>query len=151
MLAPWQRLDAVRTIVYPALNFALRFGVLTNTDWRRLDEAVRPLVKRTLFLPENTPSHYVYGSAASGSVGLPLAAELSDICRVDSAFKLLITADRELPDMALSNAYSVASARLGWEAIRTELEAYLSGSIENIGLRKGFCNSKGSTGSVNGQ
>ncbi|KAL1486316.1 hypothetical protein MTO96_031436 [Rhipicephalus appendiculatus] len=34
--------------------------------------------------------------------------------------------------MALSDAYSVASARLGWEATRSELEAYLSGSIEDV-------------------
>ncbi|KAL1415321.1 hypothetical protein MTO96_029592 [Rhipicephalus appendiculatus] len=32
--------------------------------------------------------------------------------------------------MALSDAYSVASARLGWEATRSELEAYFSGDIE---------------------
>lgn len=48
MLAPWQRLDAVRTFVYPALNFTMWCGVLTKTDSRRLDDAVRPLVKRTL-------------------------------------------------------------------------------------------------------
>ncbi|KAL1486367.1 hypothetical protein MTO96_047000 [Rhipicephalus appendiculatus] len=74
--------------------------------------------------------HYIYGSAASGAAATPVAAELSDICRIDSAFKLLTTADRDLRDMALSDAYAVASARLGWEATRSELEAYLSGDIE---------------------
>ncbi|XP_049266707.1 uncharacterized protein LOC125756281 [Rhipicephalus sanguineus] len=132
MLAPWQRLDAVRTFVYPALNFAMRCGVLGKTDWRRLDDAVRPLVKRTLYLPVNASTHYVYGSAAGGAAAIPVAAELSDICRVDSAFKLLTTADRELRTLALSDAYAVASARLGWEATRSELEAYLSGEIDGV-------------------
>ncbi|XP_037501546.1 uncharacterized protein LOC119375441 [Rhipicephalus sanguineus] len=109
MSAPWQGLDVVRTFVYPALNFAMRCAVLTKTDWRRLDDAVRPLVKRSLYLPENASTHYVYGSAAAGAVGLPAAAELSDIFRIDSAFKLLTTADRELRDMALLDAYSVVS------------------------------------------
>ncbi|KAL1415293.1 hypothetical protein MTO96_029564 [Rhipicephalus appendiculatus] len=113
MLAPWQRLDAVKSFVYPALNFAMRCGVLTKTDSKRLDDAVRPLVKRTLYLPENTSNHYLYGSAAAGTPAIPVAAELSDICRVDSTFKLLTTADRELRDMALSDAYALASARLG--------------------------------------
>ncbi|KAL1415261.1 hypothetical protein MTO96_029531 [Rhipicephalus appendiculatus] len=130
MLAPWQRLDAVKTFVFPALNFAMRCGMLTKTDWRRLDDAMRPLVKRTLYLPENATNHYVYGSAAAGTAAIPVAAELSDICRVDSAFKHLTTADRELRDMALSDAYPLASARLGWEVTRTELEAYLSGDTE---------------------
>ncbi|KAL1415585.1 hypothetical protein MTO96_006709 [Rhipicephalus appendiculatus] len=48
MLAPWQRLDAVKTFAYAVLNFAMKCGVLTKTDWRRLDDAVRPLVKRAL-------------------------------------------------------------------------------------------------------
>ncbi|KAL1481679.1 hypothetical protein MTO96_034303 [Rhipicephalus appendiculatus] len=115
MLAPWERIDAVKTFIYPALNFAMRCGVFTNTDWRRLDKVVRPLVKRTLYLPGNASTHYIYGTAASGAVAIPVAAELHDICRVDSAFKLLTTADRDLRDMALADAYAVASAgrRLG--------------------------------------
>ncbi|KAL1478373.1 hypothetical protein MTO96_000297 [Rhipicephalus appendiculatus] len=32
--------------------------------------------------------------------------------------------------MALSDAYALASARLGWEVTRTELEEYLSGATE---------------------
>ncbi|KAL1469962.1 hypothetical protein MTO96_040751 [Rhipicephalus appendiculatus] len=91
MLAPWQRIDAVKTFIDPALNFAMRCGVFTKTDWRRLDKVVRPLVKRTLYLPGNASTHYIYGSAASGAVAIPVAAELSDICRIDSAFKLLTT------------------------------------------------------------
>ncbi|XP_037503067.1 uncharacterized protein LOC119377840 [Rhipicephalus sanguineus] len=86
----------------PGAHFPMRCGVLTKTDWRRLDDAIRPLVK----------------------------PELSEACRVDSSYKLLTTADLELRDQAFTDAYSVASARLGWEATRSELEAYLTGSIE---------------------
>ncbi|KAL1415251.1 hypothetical protein MTO96_029521 [Rhipicephalus appendiculatus] len=85
MLAPWQRLDAVRTFVYPALNFAMRCGVLRKTDWKRLDDAVRPLVKRTLYLPSNAANGCVHGSTRAGAVALPIAAKLSDVCRVDNA------------------------------------------------------------------
>ncbi|XP_037501497.1 uncharacterized protein LOC119375389 [Rhipicephalus sanguineus] len=109
----------------------MRCGVLTKTDWLRLDDAIRPLVKRTLYLPGNASNHYIYGNAGGGAAGIPVAAELSDVCRVDSAYKLLTTTDRGLRDMAILDAYSVAISRLGWEATRSELEAYLSGSIEN--------------------
>lgn len=130
MLAPWQRLDALRTFIYPSLNFAMRCGVLTKTDWRRLDDAVRPLVKKTLYLPVNATNHYVYGSTSAGAAAIPVAAELSDVCRIDNAYKLLTTADLELRDMAFRDIYSVASDRLGWEPTRTEVEAYLAGDIE---------------------
>lgn len=130
MLAPWQRLDALRTFVFPALNFPMRCGVHSKSDWQRLDDTIRPLVKRTLYLPSNASNHYVYGSARAGAAAIPLAAELSDACRIDNAYKLLTTADLELRDQAHTDAYSVASARLGWEVTRAEIEAFLAGETE---------------------
>ncbi|KAL1444955.1 hypothetical protein MTO96_045292, partial [Rhipicephalus appendiculatus] len=106
MLAPWQRLDAVRTFVYPALNFAMRCGVLRKTDWKRLDDAVRPLVKRTLYLPSNAANGCAHGSTRAGAVALPIAAKLSDVCRVDNAYKLLTTPDPGLREMAFGDLYS---------------------------------------------
>ncbi|XP_075723841.1 uncharacterized protein LOC142765922 [Rhipicephalus microplus] len=100
--------------------------------WHRLDDAIRPLVKRTLYVPTNASTHYVYGSSAGGAVAIPVAAELSDICRVASAFKLLTTSDRCLRELALSDACDIASTRLGWEATRFELEAYLSGDLPAV-------------------
>ncbi|KAL1415305.1 hypothetical protein MTO96_029576 [Rhipicephalus appendiculatus] len=41
MLAPWQRLDCLRTFVHPSFKFPMRCGVLTKTDWRCFDDAVR--------------------------------------------------------------------------------------------------------------
>lgn len=135
LLAPWQRIDALKTFVFPALNFSMRCGALTKTDWHRLDLAIRPMVKRTLYLPVNASTNYVYGSASGGAVAIPVAAELYDICRIDSAFKLLTTSDQSLRDLALSDAYEIASTRLGWEATRFELEAYLSGDRQVVHSR----------------
>ncbi|KAH8027972.1 hypothetical protein HPB51_011780 [Rhipicephalus microplus] len=53
----------------------------------------------------NASTRYVYESAAAGTVAIPVAAELSDICRIDLASKLLTTTDRFLRDMALYDAY----------------------------------------------
>ncbi|XP_075723822.1 uncharacterized protein T26G10.4-like [Rhipicephalus microplus] len=113
LLAPWQRIDALKTFVFPALHFSMR-----------------PIVKRTLYLPVNASTNYVYGSASGGAIAIPVAAELYDICRIDSAFKLLTTPDQSLRDLALSDAYEIASTRLGCEATRYELKAYLSGNLQ---------------------
>nr|XP_037275921.1 uncharacterized protein LOC119168631 [Rhipicephalus microplus] len=131
MLAPWQRLDALRTFVYPALNFPMWRGVLSTTDWRRLNDAIRPLVKRTLYLPTYAATNYIYSSAPGGAVGILIAAELSELCRIDSAFKLLTSPDAELRQMALDDAYAIVTARLGWEVTRAELEAYFGGMLED--------------------
>ncbi|XP_075556691.1 uncharacterized protein LOC142588757 [Dermacentor variabilis] len=53
LLAPWQRLDAVRTFVFPGLNFMMRCGTLGKDHWtvirtlRALQSAARDAVLRS--------------------------------------------------------------------------------------------------------
>lgn len=79
MLTPWQRLDAIKTFLYPTLNFAMWVGLASKGEWHHLEEELRPLIK-TLYVPARASNEYVYGSACAGTAGIPLAAELSDIC-----------------------------------------------------------------------
>lgn len=59
MLAPWQRMDAVKTFLFPALNFAMRMGTCGKYEWKKLDDALRPLLKKTLYLPSNGTNDYL--------------------------------------------------------------------------------------------
>ncbi|XP_065311918.1 uncharacterized protein [Dermacentor albipictus] len=127
---PLQRLDALRTFVYPGLNFMMRCGTLGKEDWQRLDDALRPLLKWTLYLPSNASNEYLYGSPRSGALVTPLPAELSDLCRVDNAFKLLTSADIEVRDMASQGLFEVVSQRLRRPAEQRDVEDYLGGSTE---------------------
>ncbi|XP_049527461.1 uncharacterized protein LOC125947135 [Dermacentor silvarum] len=130
MLAPWQRLDAVKTFVFPALNFSMRCGSLGKAEWSRLDTTLRPLIKKTLYLPANAANDYLYGSSAAGAIGIPVAAEISDVCRIDNAFKLLSSADKEVQDLALQALTNVTSKRLRRPADPGDMAAYLSGETE---------------------
>nr|XP_054921325.1 uncharacterized protein LOC129382025 [Dermacentor andersoni] len=130
MLAPWQRLDAVKTFVFPAFNFAMRCGSLGKAEWSRLDTTLRPLIMRTLYLPANAANDYLYGSSAAGAIGIPVAAEVSDICRIDNAFKLLSSADTEVQDLALQALFVVTCKRLRRIAEPGDMDAYLSGETE---------------------
>ncbi|XP_070385103.1 uncharacterized protein [Dermacentor albipictus] len=130
MLAPWQRLDAIKTFLYPALNFAMRVDLASKGEWQRLDEELRPLMKKTLYVPARASNEYLYGSSQAGSAGIPLAAELSDICRVDGAFKLLTSTDVEVRERAAGELEGVVSRRLRRPANTEDMEAYLSGETE---------------------
>lgn len=44
MLAPWQWIDAVKTFLFPALNFAMRMGTC-GKEWKKLDEALHRFLK----------------------------------------------------------------------------------------------------------
>ncbi|XP_070385009.1 uncharacterized protein [Dermacentor albipictus] len=130
MLALWQRLDAGKTFVFPALNFAMRCGSLGKAEWSRLDTTLRPLIKRILYLPANAANEYLYGSSAAGAIGITVAGEVSDICRVDNAFKLLSSADTEVQDLALQALTVVTCRRLRRNAEPGDMDAYLSGATE---------------------
>ncbi|KAM7301587.1 uncharacterized protein ISCGN_017106 [Ixodes scapularis] len=130
MLAPWQRLDAIKTFLYPALNFAMRVGAVGKEEWRRLDDTLRPLIKRTLYLPANSSNKYLYGSAGAGVAGIPEAADISDACRIDGAFKLLSSPDSEVRDLALQAVTRVTEKRLRRPVAAEDVAAYLSGDTE---------------------
>ncbi|XP_075749299.1 uncharacterized protein LOC142814424 [Rhipicephalus microplus] len=65
-----------------------------------------------------------------GRLFIPLVVELSDICRVDGAFKILSSTDLEVRERAREELYRVVSRRLRRPADTDDTEAYLSGETE---------------------
>ncbi|XP_064462302.1 uncharacterized protein LOC135372762 [Ornithodoros turicata] len=128
MLAPWQRIDAIKTFVFPSLNFAMRINSCSKGDWQKLDDALRPLIKRTLYLPQNASNDYLYASTNKGCCGIPLAAETSDVAKVDGTFRLLTSRDGIVSDMAREAVTRTVSKRLRSTPMTADIEAYLSGN-----------------------
>ncbi|GBO37569.1 Retrovirus-related Pol polyprotein from type-1 retrotransposable element R2 [Araneus ventricosus] len=129
LLSPWQKLDALKSFLFPALQFVMRTGQFKKEDWSQLDDAIRHAVKEVLFLPEHAANDYIYGHTRSGCVGLPISAEESDLNRVDSAFKLLTSSDDMISELALQNLRSSVSARVRRDASDEDLSDFLSGSL----------------------
>ncbi|KFM83544.1 Retrovirus-related Pol polyprotein from type-2 retrotransposable element R2DM, partial [Stegodyphus mimosarum] len=50
-LAPWQRIDALKSFFYPAMAFDMRTNRLQKSAWTRIDDFARPHLKSTLYLP----------------------------------------------------------------------------------------------------
>ncbi|XP_064462295.1 uncharacterized protein LOC135372751 [Ornithodoros turicata] len=130
MLAPWQRINALKTFLYPALNFHMRCGNIGKTEWARLDKALRPMIKRSLYLPSSASGNYLHGSRQAGACGIPIAAEVSDLCRIDSAFKLLSSRDSEVTQHAEAELQRTITERLGRQCTRSDMGVYLAGDTE---------------------
>ena len=92
-LAPWQRIDALKSFFFPSLSYAMRTDQFDKGDWKRIDQALKPHLKSTLNLPDRACTDYIYGNPKDGLFGVPLAAEDSDIAKIDTAFKLLMSID----------------------------------------------------------
>ena len=88
-LAEWQKLDAYRRFLFPRLNFALKV-VFPGATWcRKLDTAIRAIIKRGLHLPPRTCTQYLYLSQALGGMGIPSVEDESHVARSAQAFKFL--------------------------------------------------------------
>lgn len=87
-LAPWQKLDAIKTFIYPSFLFSMRMNLFQKSQWSRLDEELKPLIKKVLNLPVDANKDYLYGDTAKGLFGIPKTADDSDIAKLDTAFKL---------------------------------------------------------------
>jgi len=130
-LAPWQRIDALKTFFYPSAVYLQRMGTFAKTDWKRIDDILRPEIKATLNLPQEASNEYLYGSALQGCSGIPLLAEDSDISAIDSAFKLLTSPDGRVVRDADDHVRNTTRRRIGRHPTNYELGEYLSGS--NVG------------------
>ena len=126
-LAPWQKLDAVKTFLFPSFQFSMRMGSLRKADWSRLDKSLRGLLKSTLNVPMRAANGYLYGSSSAGCCNIPLAAEESDIFLADAAFKLLTSRDPRIAGLASKHLEETVSGRLSRPILPADLSRFLSG------------------------
>ncbi|XP_054720784.1 uncharacterized protein LOC129230410 [Uloborus diversus] len=128
-LAPWQRLDALRTFFFPVLQFAMRTNQFGKGVWGKIDTMVRREVKRTLNIPMEA-ARDLYGKRDKGSLAIPCAAEDSDLYRIDSAFKLLTSRDPDVQTIAADYLKATCAKRLKRTPSDSEMGEFMSGSMK---------------------
>lgn len=133
-LAPWQRIDALKTFFFPAFVFKMRTDQVSKTDMKIIDDFLRPLLKRTLYIDDNAANEYLYGSSNLGLLGIPRLAEEVDIMRIDSAFKLLTSKDQAIQDLAWGDLLLHANRRTGLEPSAELAEKFLNGTQDEEGF-----------------
>ncbi|GFT18739.1 retrovirus-related Pol polyprotein from type-1 retrotransposable element R2 [Trichonephila clavipes] len=129
-LAPWQKLDALKSFFFPSLNFAMRTGQFQKTDWIRVEESITKEVKEILALPLKASCSYLFGDSKQGACGVPEISRDSDSYLIDTAFKLLTSKDEEVSVKALAHLICTVRQRLKREPSNADLASFLSGSME---------------------
>ena len=111
-LAPWQRIDAIKSFVLPSIIFPMRTWQYQKTQYSQLDSRIKPLLKKTLHLTTRAANEYLYGSTDAGACGIPIAAEDSDLFLIDTAFKLLTSPDDVVKRLAEDESQRTARSRV---------------------------------------
>jgi hypothetical protein len=70
-LAPWQKIDAIKTFIILQMVYLIRHGDPFLSDLKELDRAIKYEVRSICKLPHlGTPEHYIYGSIEKGGLGI---------------------------------------------------------------------------------
>lgn len=65
-LAPWQRLDAMKSFFYPSLNYVMRTDQHSKKGCKKLDDSIRKMIKEVLYVPERASHSYIHGEPEDG-------------------------------------------------------------------------------------
>ena len=126
-LAPWQKLDALRSSVMPRLTHCLRLGLLPKTELRRLDTELRWRAKGILHLPSRASAEYLYAGTAQGCVGLTELSVEADVMLVASTWQLLTSPDDSVRLTAEEQLTESVRRRLPAPPTAAQVAGYLNG------------------------
>ncbi|KAK3916754.1 hypothetical protein KUF71_025853, partial [Frankliniella fusca] len=132
LLAPWQKIHALKTFILPQLDFSLRTARVRKTAFKNLDRAIVQGVKDVFSLPQRAGAELVYLPPSWGGAGILSLEHYIDICSLCHAFQLLTCPDPVVASLALSGLSIAAKhkMRLGRGATPAEGAAYLTGGGE---------------------
>lgn len=126
-LAPWQKLDALRTFIFPCLTHSLRLGLITKSALQRFQREIVWRVKGILNLPSRASLSYLFSSTSSGGIGLTNVSQEADVLFVSSTLRLLHSPDPAVASLARDELEYVVRRRLGSAPTTQHLVDYLNG------------------------
>lgn len=128
-LTAWQKIDALKTFLFPSFSHAMRMNIFGKEDWAYLGEQLKPLIKRKLKLPKYASNEYLYGTDSFyGLLGIPKVAADSDITKIDMAAKLLIISSyHNVSDIAWEELEAIIQQRRGIPQSSSDLQDFHSG------------------------
>ena len=99
-LAPWQKLDAIRTFVQPCLTFALRAGHPLKRTMELYRSTFVRVLRQTCALPNRSCVAYFFASKCSGGLAFQDPLREIDIQTVTQAIKILSSSDTTVASVA---------------------------------------------------
>ncbi|XP_023211850.1 uncharacterized protein LOC111614715 [Centruroides sculpturatus] len=134
-LAPWQKFDAMNSILLPKLTYHLLLGTNPKKRLHALDKHIKKCAKRWLYLPQRASNEIIHLPYDRGGTNITPCSELADICQLTHAAHLFDSRDPTVTAIALGSLRSVVRHRIRRTPTDEDIRAYLDGSMEgDLGL-----------------
>jgi hypothetical protein len=102
LLAPWQKLDAIRTFIQPCLTYALRSTDPTTKSLQSYRSQLIKTIRTVCYLPTRATTHYVFASKQSGGLGFTDPTRENHLQTIVQAIKMLASQDPTVSAIAKS-------------------------------------------------
>ncbi|TKR65570.1 hypothetical protein L596_025957 [Steinernema carpocapsae] len=98
-LAPWQKINALKTFIYPRYSFFIRNGDPLLSDLKAFDNSMSAMIKELIHCPnKGTSRHYLYGDARKGGLGVPSLVDEYHVSSVACLTRLLFSKDKTVAE-----------------------------------------------------
>ncbi|UIZ24629.1 hypothetical protein KXD40_006565 [Peronospora effusa] len=133
-LASWQVVKALKTYVYPKVEYALRHLRPLQSQLQGFDRAVSKGLRHLLRLPQSATTEFFYTPTSGGGQGLQSLVEMHQALQVAHAWQMLHSKDPAVAAVALAQVGQVARKRY-----RLQVEHWRGRDVE---LARLFLNSQ---------
>lgn len=129
LLAPWQKLDAVRTFIQPCLTYVLRTCPVTRESLKSYRSKLIDVLRSICHLPKRSTTHYFFADKSVGGLGLQDPFDERHIQSIVHSVKILAATDTLINKIAKAQLKSVVYRCFHRDPTDDEIGEFLSGSM----------------------
>ncbi|MCP4341427.1 MAG: reverse transcriptase family protein [Desulfobulbaceae bacterium] len=126
-LAPWQKLDAIKTFILTRFAYFIRLGLPSIGDLNTFDNKLRAVVKDICHLPARAATDYILADQQAGGLGFQPVKHEFEIEMVTHVFKLLTSPDETIQKLAKDSLEQTVRQWIHRKPTSEELTAFLNG------------------------
>ncbi len=127
LLAPWQKLDAIKTFIQPCLTYALRAGEPLKESLQKYRKKLIESIRSICNLPMRATSHIIFASSKAGGLGFQDPLTEVDIQTVVQAIKMLSSDDPFVSAVAIGELRRAVTFAIQSEATPALIRDFMSG------------------------
>ena len=134
-LAPWQKLEVLRSHLMPSLSHDLASGRALKADLAKLDIKCRAFMANVCGVPVTAAKAFYYAERSTGGLGMSRLVDDADVWTMARATQLLTTKDPVLRELCWGQLQDTISRGFGNEPSPSyPYSEFLSGDTNDSGL-----------------
>ncbi|CAI5710576.1 unnamed protein product [Hyaloperonospora brassicae] len=136
-LAPWQKMKAIKTYVYPKADYLLRHVRAYKTQLDSVDSALARGLRHLLKLNQSSTTDTFHAPVAAGGLGFIQLVELRAVLQISHAWQMLHSSDVLIREIDQEQVWQAIQKRFimdpdHWRGrIPTAIQIFLNGDLDS--------------------